>query len=164
MVAIDEKQGKYELVLNASRALERSLRDDFHAEGRGLGSLVSSVAGELPKQLMDDVYSIASIRNSVIHDGKRLSQRQRHQFANKVQKALARLGEHISTSRFHRQRAICAEWLETCPFVLDRTAKRHMTIALRKLLDERPVATNSNDFGNRLNLNSHLLRSDQSSF
>lgn len=152
MVTINNKPSKYELVIDASVELERELRDQFDAQGRGLGRLVASVGGELPRKLMKDLFYIAETRNAVIHDGRQLAGKERQRFADKAKASLRTLEQYAATSTYYKQRAVCAEWLETCPFQLDRTAKRQITIELRKLLDERPYATNAEVGGTRLQL------------
>ncbi|CAH0532309.1 hypothetical protein VST7929_00125 [Vibrio stylophorae] len=56
------------MVIKRSRQIETLLRTYYHAEGRGLHSLISSCEERLPHHLVSKLRFIASVRNKVVHD------------------------------------------------------------------------------------------------
>ncbi len=66
-----------DLVVSRSRRLEALLRSQFHAEGKGLHQLVSSVEERLPHDVIKKLRFIATMRNKVVHeDGYKLEDKQ----------------------------------------------------------------------------------------
>ena len=57
-----------DLVVRRCKRLERALRDEAGAEGRGLHALVTSVQGELPADLVRKIRFVATVRNKLIHE------------------------------------------------------------------------------------------------
>ena len=155
MVTINPTKNQYELVCSACSALENQLKKTFgrDASGRGLGSLTASVAGRLPMRLRNRLYSLSRTRNAVVHDGKRLDDRERQSYSDKAQMTLHALQRYARESTFHKDKEVWAEWILTCPFSLDSVARKEIESALRRQIDERPYTTSRTDAFNSRNTN-----------
>ena len=57
-----------EKVVKRTRRLEALLRLRYHADGRGLHQLVTSVEERLPHDVIAKLRYVATIRNKVVHD------------------------------------------------------------------------------------------------
>jgi hypothetical protein len=57
-----------DLVIRRSKRLERLLREEMAAKGRGLHELTSSVERQLPDGLVRRLRFIATVRNKLVHD------------------------------------------------------------------------------------------------
>jgi hypothetical protein len=65
-----------EKVVNRTRKIERLLRTQYHADGKGLHQLVTSCEERLPHDVISKLRYIATIRNKVVHeDGYKLESR-----------------------------------------------------------------------------------------
>ncbi len=61
-----------DLVVSRSKRLELLLKQHFHAEGKGLHQLVTSVEERLPHDVIKKLRYIATIRNKVVHESYKL--------------------------------------------------------------------------------------------
>ena len=59
-----------DLVIRRSKRLERLLREELAATGRGLHELVTSVERDLPRPLVRRLRFIATVRNKLVHDDR----------------------------------------------------------------------------------------------
>jgi hypothetical protein len=57
-----------EIVIQRSRKLEALLKGRYHAKGRGLHALVSSVERQLPRDIVPGLRWVATMRNKVVHE------------------------------------------------------------------------------------------------
>lgn len=57
-----------EKVVVRTRKLEKLLRTQYHAEGRGLHQLITSCEERLPHDVISKLRFIATIRNKVVHE------------------------------------------------------------------------------------------------
>ncbi|GAL16234.1 hypothetical protein JCM19233_7257 [Vibrio astriarenae] len=57
-----------EKVVVRTRRLEKLLRAQYHAEGRGLHQLISSCEERLPHDVISRLRFVATIRNKVVHE------------------------------------------------------------------------------------------------
>lgn len=56
-------------LIECSRQIEKRLRDNYGATGRGLGKLVDSVKDKITKTLLMEIVYFASKRNKRVHEG-----------------------------------------------------------------------------------------------
>lgn len=54
--------------VTGSKRIEKILKDEFGAEGKGLHELLNSVEGRIPESLVKKARFIASVRNKVVHE------------------------------------------------------------------------------------------------
>lgn len=57
-----------EQVILHTRKLETLLRDQYHAEGKGLHQLVTSCEERLPHDVIKKLRFIATVRNKIVHE------------------------------------------------------------------------------------------------
>ncbi|MEH0690490.1 DUF4145 domain-containing protein [Vibrio cholerae] len=57
-----------ESVITRTRKIEKLLRTQYHAEGKGLHQLVTSCEERLPHDVIGKLRYIATIRNKVVHE------------------------------------------------------------------------------------------------
>lgn len=57
-----------EQVVKRTRRIERLLREQYHADGRGLHQLITSCEERLPHDVIKKLRYIATIRNKVVHE------------------------------------------------------------------------------------------------
>lgn len=57
-----------ETAVVGSKRIEKILKNDFHAEGRGLHECLTSVQHRIPPDIMSQARYIASVRNKVVHE------------------------------------------------------------------------------------------------
>lgn len=57
-----------ERVVKCTRKLETLLREQYHAEGKGLHQLVTSCQQRLPRHIIGKLRFIATVRNKIVHD------------------------------------------------------------------------------------------------
>jgi len=57
-----------EQVVLRSRKIERLLREQYHAHGKGLHQLISSCEERLPHDVIAKLRFVATIRNKVVHE------------------------------------------------------------------------------------------------
>ncbi len=85
-----------EQVIIHTRRLEKLLRVQYHAKGRGLHQLVSSCEERLPHRIVGKLRFIATIRNKVVHeDGHRFERRQFLKACVECEKALTPRGNRF---------------------------------------------------------------------
>lgn len=56
------------IVINQSKRLEMLLKVHYHAQGKGLHQLVSSIEERLPHDVINKLRFIATIRNKTVHE------------------------------------------------------------------------------------------------
>jgi len=59
-----------EQVVLRTRKLERLLREQYHARGKGLHQLISSCEERLPHDVIAKLRFVATIRNKVVHEDR----------------------------------------------------------------------------------------------
>ncbi|KJY81642.1 hypothetical protein TW81_17175 [Vibrio galatheae] len=57
-----------EKVVTRTRKIERLLRTQYHANGKGMHQLITSCEERLPHDVIDKLRYIATIRNKVVHE------------------------------------------------------------------------------------------------
>ena len=57
-----------EKVVTRTRRLEKLLRTQYHADGKGMHQLITSCEERLPHDVIDKLRYIATIRNKVVHE------------------------------------------------------------------------------------------------
>lgn len=57
-----------EKVVKRTRRIEKLLRVQYHAEGKGLHQLITSTEERLPHDVISRLRYIATIRNKIVHD------------------------------------------------------------------------------------------------
>jgi hypothetical protein len=57
-----------EKVVKRTRAIERLLRTQYHADGKGLHQLITSCEERLPHDVISKLRYIATIRNKIVHE------------------------------------------------------------------------------------------------
>ncbi|PMH45440.1 DUF4145 domain-containing protein [Vibrio sp. 10N.286.49.B3] len=63
-------------VVTRTRRLEALLKNQYHAEGKGLHQLITSCEGRLPHDVVGKLRFIATVRNKLLHeDGYKLENR-----------------------------------------------------------------------------------------
>ena len=63
-----KKMDEIAIVVKKSKRLESLLKTHYHAEGKGLHSLVSSIEERLPHDVINKLRFIATIRNKTVHE------------------------------------------------------------------------------------------------
>jgi hypothetical protein len=57
-----------EKVVTRTRTIEKLLRTQYHAEGKGLHQLITSCEERLPHDVIGKLRYIATIRNKIVHE------------------------------------------------------------------------------------------------
>lgn len=87
------RKGDVETVLVMSSLLEKTLKERWRAEGRGLGQMARNLQGQLGRGLEDDLRRFAGLRNKAAHEAESFRLYNRQQTIHLAATIYARLQE-----------------------------------------------------------------------